>query len=374
MSKPNLVLALLILAAFSCRDVVADDVYCGIYAIYGAASVVNNTTDEFERLIDKKYVSTRFGSKISDLMDAGSELGVIVSPLQGLGIASLRGAESPLILHVAGGEQLIEYDHWVLFLGIKNGKSHIFDSINASRHVPVSEVLARWDGVALAVSRDQDSVPNYSYKETVFVVNQLLRACIIVIVVNLVVRLAFKPESFFQIKPKLELRWSNNELMVGAATLVFSCLVHACYLEIFDSQSFLRNPASILRVLAASKNGEFPLVEYDELVALTESSTNEYLIIDARPEYLFVQGAISGAINVPIDGKHQQMIEQLKDIDRKRPVVLYCQSRGCAFDEKLAVRLASIGFLNIRLYREGWNEWRQKSMLNPTPTHQIKDR
>lgn len=353
------ILALLTLPG---RRANADDVYCGIYAVYGAASVVRNTTAEFEQLIDVKYVSTRYGSKISDLIEAGRELGVTVSPLQGLGIASLHGAQGPLILHVAAGDQLVEYNHWILFLGIENGQAHIVDSIDASRHVPISAVLARWDGVALAVTQDQDSVPDYSSRETAFMVNRLLRACFIVILVSLLVSLVFAKR--FAQSPGSTMTGNSRELTVGAMVLVGSCLVHAGFSEVFDGQSLSRNRSSAMLVQAAARNGEFPLIDYTELMHEISESPEQITIVDARPEYLYRQGAIPGAINIPIDGKHQEMIRRLEDIDRTKPVVLYCQSKGCAFDEKLAIRLAGTGFTHIRLYQEGWNGWRRKSMLN----------
>jgi hypothetical protein len=141
------------------------DVYCGIYAIYGAASTLGPPLVDFESLVDSRFVGSRKGSSASELIAAGEELGVNVTAHWHLGASSLRTTESPLVLHFCSYGQLETYDHWVLFLGIKDGKAIVQDS-GSSSAMSISEVLLRWDGVALSVQNKGQEPTMFSRNET----------------------------------------------------------------------------------------------------------------------------------------------------------------------------------------------------------------
>ena len=142
--------------------------HCGIYSVYGAAAACGESSTEFVELVDTRFVGSRKGSTISELIAAAEFLGVNATPLHHLSEISLYNAVDPLILHFASYGQLEVYDHWVLFLGIEEDQAVILDAASGEFLVPVSEVLLRWDGIAIAIhaeSRPKLYFRNFNPKE-----------------------------------------------------------------------------------------------------------------------------------------------------------------------------------------------------------------
>ena len=46
-------------------------------------------------------------------------------------------------------------------------------------------------------------------------------------------------------------------------------------------------------------------------------------------------------------------------VEKSKQIVVYCQSDGCSYDEKLAKVLIADGYKNIQFLRGGWLEWKQ---------------
>ncbi len=53
------------------------------------------------------------------------------------------------------------YQHWVLFLGVDSGNAKIQDGEGGSFPMPISELLSRWDGKAIAVFPKGTTPPNF---------------------------------------------------------------------------------------------------------------------------------------------------------------------------------------------------------------------
>jgi rhodanese-related sulfurtransferase len=75
-------------------------------------------------------------------------------------------------------------------------------------------------------------------------------------------------------------------------------------------------------------------------------------------------GHLDGAVNVPVYLTVAECRQQLSNEDRGRPVVVYCQSAACSFAETIALKLQSIGFVDVAIYRGGWREWTQQNERN----------
>ena len=122
-----------------------------MYAVYGA-SVVLGKPIEFHKLLDTKYIGSRSGSSAVEIVRAATDCGLHVLALcRDSGIEHLNSTSNPMILHVAAGEQLEFYNHWLLFVGCRGDRALVVDSLDGRRVIPVSDVLARWDGNAIYV-------------------------------------------------------------------------------------------------------------------------------------------------------------------------------------------------------------------------------
>jgi rhodanese-related sulfurtransferase len=84
------------------------------------------------------------------------------------------------------------------------------------------------------------------------------------------------------------------------------------------------------------------------------------IFIDARSEESFLMGHIAGAASLPI-GKFAEKMPML--LDRYEPstlMITYCSGRTCDDSHKLAQLLATIGYLNVRIFIDGYPAWEEK--------------
>ena len=84
---------------------------------------------------------------------------------------------------------------------------------------------------------------------------------------------------------------------------------------------------------------------------------SDRLIIDARYESDYEAGHLEGAINIPVNSSTEKASEIMDKYPKDIEMVIYCQSAGCPFAQKVALKLKDIGYEDIRIYKGGYNEW-----------------
>lgn len=334
------------IAAFACGPVStlrADNgPYCGIYAVYGAAAALGVESD-FEKLLDAKYVSGRRGSTIADLVNAAHDLGVHGTPLSGMGIASLNGSQEPLILHVKSFGQAEVYNHWILFLGMVDGKARTVDSGGGVFLMDSAELLARWDGVGLVISREAQAGTNFAALEIFSLATWGL--------------MVLGGLALFAIAMRKLLPGTKPQFVAWAATVpVLTGLL--CVIRGQSSDLNLwRNPDCVQFIMAAEGHNDIPVLTTDELEALM-ASNDDLLIFDNRYDGDMKYGHLPGARPLPVDLPQEKVAAALESLDRSQTVVAYCQSEGCRFSDRMAVVLKGFGFKDVRIYRDGWAGWK----------------
>jgi len=85
------------------------------------------------------------------------------------------------------------------------------------------------------------------------------------------------------------------------------------------------------------------------------------LFVDARSEFDYGLGHIKGAVNLPLKTVTKGA-DLLPDVPRDRVVVTYCDGANCNSSIDLAARLYASGFVNVRIFFGGWEEWRARSL------------
>jgi rhodanese-related sulfurtransferase len=95
-------------------------------------------------------------------------------------------------------------------------------------------------------------------------------------------------------------------------------------------------------------------LSYDEARSLFES--NSALFVDARHAYDYQQGHIRNAINVPLTD-FESGGSALASVARDRLVVTYCDGVECNSSVELAKKMYEAGFLHVKIFFGGWNEW-----------------
>jgi rhodanese-related sulfurtransferase len=81
------------------------------------------------------------------------------------------------------------------------------------------------------------------------------------------------------------------------------------------------------------------------------------LFIDSRYAYDFGIGHIKGAVNIPLHDF--DTVKRLLDpLPRDQVIITYCDGEECSSSIELARLLHASGFVNVKIFFGGWNEWR----------------
>ena len=332
--------------------------YCGLYSLYGALNVLGKPI-QFDAILEPQYIGSRMGSSLEDLKLAAEDMGAHAVAMSGLGAESLMSADCPMILHVSAGEELRRYQHWVLYLGMRDGKLRIVDAPKAERLVPLSNLMARWNGVALFVSNKPINTVAVASRETGVALMYGAASFVLLLLSGFLLR---------HLRPREVRRAENVWRLVketGSQMMLVLAIASACAasIHLIEPWGFLRNPSATSFVAAAHRASFLPKLSVDEIRQV--DSETPVTLIDARFQRDFQRGHIDGAISVPVDLQPSELELALSGIPRSQPVVVYCQSRGCEFDERVAVRLAEEGFSDIRIFPGGWREYKEEVLTAP---------
>jgi rhodanese-related sulfurtransferase len=90
------------------------------------------------------------------------------------------------------------------------------------------------------------------------------------------------------------------------------------------------------------------------------SESNINIIIDTRPEEMFNEGHIPGALSYPISDFYDSIIRLNKRIGIAQNIVIYCSNVHCSDSHTLAKLLIEQGYINVRIYPDGFKERQQQ--------------
>jgi rhodanese-related sulfurtransferase len=338
LARPNdlgryflVVFAACLVGPIGLKETRAQDKYCGIYSVYGAARLLG-TDVEFSSLINSRFVSTVLGSTTEDLEKAIRSLGLNCRSFSNLGYRSLIATSDPLILHVCSDQQFVSYNHWLLFIGMDGDIARISESGEGVKYVPIGELLARWDGVAIVVFRDSASADAIAYgkKSEVF---QWAALCSLI--VALLVNVKRPVRCLFAL--------AAGMLLV---------------LHVATPLGFCRSEDVLSKVETVIGSTGIRRVDFASVQRLVRSEA--ITLLDVRYRMDTERGMIPGAISLPIDAMQTEFDQTVKSIARDGTVVVYCQSSECPYSQVMAIRLLGAGFTDIRIYSGGYREWLTK--------------
>ena len=106
------------------------------------------------------------------------------------------------------------------------------------------------------------------------------------------------------------------------------------------------------------------LISREELAQLIENG--EVVVIDALPASYYEQVHLPGAINLV----ESDVVEQAAAVvpDKDAAIVTYCSNAACFNSQGVANRLESLGYTNVRKYRDGIQDWVEAGMPTATGT------
>jgi rhodanese-related sulfurtransferase len=319
--------------------------YCGLYAVYGA-SVAMGRPIEFGELLKPKYIGSNLGSSASELVDAVKDLGFTASVFSGLGVETLRSSNCPIILHVAAGEQLEAYNHWILFLGCDGDQGIIADAVDGKQRVPLAHVVARWDGNAIFVGNKPVRSIDLRWPELVLYLQYGFIVLAAILLASRLQRRYCPPAR----------HWSRALGGESVVILGIGVLTGILFHSLDPAVGFFRNPGPASFVAAAQIDGSIPKRSLEEVQSLVNAGS--VVFIDARFSRDYEAGHLPGARSLPVDATAKQRAIALAQLPHNQPIIVYCQSTGCGFSDVVSNGLIREGFTDVSIFPGGWAEWK----------------
>jgi len=325
--------------------------YCGLYCLYSAMKITGRKEVDFRALVKPEYIGSRKGSSLAELKKAAEDSGMYAVPVGKLTSRVLHNCSHPVILHVKSDATSKEYDHYELFLGTENDRAKILNPPGPVRLVPFRELAPRWDGNGLIVSADPIDLGSvFAPARRRFAVYAAI-AIAVILTVHYARR--WLPQALLNTRCKL----LGLSVAQGAALGIVALSCGMVY-HFANDEGFLAHANATASIQEAHQGDFIPKISEKKVHKLLDTDS---VFIDARLARDFKTGHLEGAINIPVDANDNDRQKTMVNITKDAHVVVYCQSSGCKFAEKVAIKLIEDGFQNVSIFKGGWREWAAKS-------------
>jgi rhodanese-related sulfurtransferase len=333
------------------------DNYCGIYAMHAVLKLAGTDILGTE-LLKPRYLDTKTGSSLKALQQLALDYDLNAACFRNLSLADLRHSNHLMILNVKSKISSSDYDHYYLFLGVEGDEALLFDPPSPMFRIPLSDLLAQWNGAALVVGKEpinQSEVTLHSRIEFYTVLGGLVAAIAFLWVIQAVV-------------PRYRAVGVRNNggfwRQLSANTIVCLGLISfAAFLSYWQhcKQGMLLNSNHIVdRIQEAHFAKWAPQLSAVELRGLLREEPS-LILIDARLPTDFQKGHIGEAINIPPYSTVEECKKAVGEKDREQLIVVYCQSKSCLYAESVIVMLRSAGFSRVEYFKGGWMEWHDEA-------------
>jgi rhodanese-related sulfurtransferase len=296
-------------------------------------------------LLEPRYLQKK-GATLGQLQQAAEAVGLHAAPVKRISYTFLQKTPFDIILHVKTGPTAVQYDHFVLFQGMEGNNLRILDLPKKGALLPYSDFLAVSDGYGLVLSTTPISNSELFAPVRHARITRFIMVAVLVLIVALL-RSALKRVK----KPMRPLLLAGGMTTILSFTIVLSVAYH-CVSRV----GLIHAANATEQIREAHFNYFLPKISKAELSGIVKGQNAT--IIDSRHKRDFESGHLPGAINVPVDSVGGDIGSRMGSIDKKRPLIVYCQSSACPFAGIVAKELQSLGYTDIRLYKGGWREWR----------------
>lgn len=320
---------------------------CGLYAVYvAAASLGHKASEEF--LASNDFVSSADGSSIADIERAIDSLGLGCRAFKGLTATSLRYADGPVIFYVKSDKSTECGGHWLTYLGeMDGGDALVFDVSNPSRISEMSygELDVFMTGEGVFVFQGAPTV----WKIWKVFIGSLAPLISLLALAVLMLALLGRPLARY-----------NKSVQTMAMVLISFSLV-ALY-QSNSVSSFWHNPGVVAWVVSSHDDSDrLPEVSIEHVYSWL--GRENVVFVDARSKELYDYGHIPGARNLPHNAGPSEIRRFSSKFDGNVTFVVYCINADCNWADRVARRLKTVGFNDVRVFRsglQGFVEHRQK--------------
>ncbi len=324
--------------------------HCGLYCLYSILKLSGQDVD-FRDLVKPEYYGRLRGSSLAELNQGAKDYGLHAGVVSRLSTRALRDCPYWAILHVRRDLEAREYDHYQLFLGRENGKAKLFNPPEGVKLVNFSDLAPLWDGYALFVSQRPFNVDAIFTADRQRLLLYAVIGCLILVPAHLGRRV------WLAIVGNLSRRWALGLTAGQAGLLALLAVFCGGFYHFANDEGLLANARATASFQKAYQGGFIPRISHKRTRELLGTDT---VFIDARLAGDFERGHLDGAISVPVDANDTLRRNRTAAIPKSSRIVLYCQSAGCKFAERVGVKLLDEGFTNLAIFKGGWMEWTEK--------------
>jgi rhodanese-related sulfurtransferase len=332
-----------------------DEPYCGIVSAWVVLRHFDKSV-EFRDLIDVKYVGSWDGSTGLQVQEALRSGGIESRAMSRTNPSTLAACRGPVILHTRSRSSPL-YRHWVTWLGRDETGLRILDPALGSVTMTEADLLAQWDGLMIA---PVESLPAGPWFQLATYSEYLLPASLGGILLG----------ALTVFGSRMRFAMHSSRLVQGgfqAATLIVCGIGLGTGLAAW-APGGLKTSSSAVATIAGLYPGEFlQEATLDDVRQAAADQSRVTVLIDCRLTSSVQHGTVPSAINLPVDATAADESRILAGVDPTQPVILFCQSESCGFDEVVARRLIGRGFTDIRLFHEGYVGWKNWTKSNADP-------
>ncbi len=101
-------------------------------------------------------------------------------------------------------------------------------------------------------------------------------------------------------------------------------------------------------------------ISLDELRRRLETG-QPVVLVDALAPMVYAHSHLPGAVNLPPTGLDGYVVGR-RIPDRHAEIVVYCSSPDCEDSVRTAEQLVELGYVNVRRYPGGKDEWRRAGL------------
>ena len=160
-----------------------------------------------------------------------------------------------------------------------------------------------------------------------------------------------------------------------------SIILLSILLGVALNKSFVRGPQQtnylymrdkgdlIFKPVRGDEPKNYPIFEGIELEAVKKATqTGGIVLLDGRTQSEYENGHIPGAFHLAVADFEKSFTQFSSRFSKNTPFIIYCRGGDCNLSRRLAEQLYDRGYLQLKIYRGGYNDW----FLNGNPVEKGK--
>jgi rhodanese-related sulfurtransferase len=310
---------------------------CGVYAASRAMKILGHDVDP-AKLWNANYVGRSEGSTPGEIIASLQDCGFSAQLASSMSKQEIEAAGNPVIANVRKHREDQVFNHWVCVQSTGDGIL-VFDGPNPGVQVAVPEFLASWSGLGIVVSKS-----SYHSRISILTTRLAGMGCLL-LTCMVTLGIGSRSKSCSALHPGSQQFGLVRFGMAVAASMAVGFFLYGVGPGHLSAMAIVRAPMEVRTV----KSGTSDTIE-------TAANDPSHLLIDARSEDSFSHGTIGKAANIPVYAGYLDVKAFLQDIPKDTPIVVFCQSSKCAYDEHIADVLVQIGFQDVTVADVGYAE------------------